>query len=206
MADRSRKEHRIMPDTFAEWAFLVGLIIYYTLFTVDRWRNRRAGARDVRLSVWESAFMLLAFVGDTVLPLMAILGHRLDFAAYHLPPWLGVLGVLLWAAALVVIWRAHVDLGKNWSPYAKITQEHTLVTGGIYGVIRHPIYAARWLWAIAQVLLVQNWIGGLANGLCFLPAYLSRVPREEKMMLDHFGEQYHAYMQRVGGIWPRWRR
>jgi protein-S-isoprenylcysteine O-methyltransferase Ste14 len=40
----------------------------------------------------------------------------------------------------------------------------------------------------------------------FLPVYLVRVPREERMMLDHFGETYRLYMERTGQIMPRfWR-
>jgi protein-S-isoprenylcysteine O-methyltransferase Ste14 len=33
--------------------------------------------------------------------------------------------------------------------------------------------------------------------------YFSRVPHEEQMMIDQFGEEYQAYMQRTGRILPR---
>jgi protein-S-isoprenylcysteine O-methyltransferase Ste14 len=35
--------------------------------------------------------------------------------------------------------------------------------------------------------------------------YLSRVSAEEQMMLEQFGEQYRAYMQRTGRLIPRLR-
>ncbi|MCL6613199.1 MAG: hypothetical protein K6U03_01040 [Firmicutes bacterium] len=57
-----------------------------------------------------------------------------------------------------------------------------LVTQGIYGTIRHPMYASQLLWGIAQALLLQNWIAGPAGLAAFLPLYLVRVPREERMM------------------------
>ncbi len=36
--------------------------------------------------------------------------------------------------------------------------------------------------------------------------YLFRVPREERMMLDHFGDAYRAYSARTGRVLPRLRR
>ncbi len=46
-------------------------------------------------------------------------------------------------------------------------------------------------------------LSGLASALL---VQLVRVPREEQMMIEHFGDEYRAYMQRTGGIIPRlWR-
>jgi len=33
--------------------------------------------------------------------------------------------------------------------------------------------------------------------------YFMRIPKEERMMLDSFGEEYRAYYQRTGRILPR---
>ena len=68
------------------------------------------------------------------------------------------------------------------------------MTEGIYRRVRHPMYSAFWLWAIAQVLLLPNWIAGFAGLAGF--AVSSRVAREERMMLENFG--YCAYMARTG--------
>jgi protein-S-isoprenylcysteine O-methyltransferase Ste14 len=64
------------------------------------------------------------------------------------------------------------------------------------------MYASIWLWGIAQTLLLQNRIAGWAGLVLFLPLYLLRVPREERMMLNEFGEEYRAYMNRTGRIIP----
>ena len=85
----------------------------------------------------------------------------------------------------------------------EIREEHSLVTQGVYRYTRHPMYAAHWLWGIAQALLLQNWIGGLSMLAAFIPLYLYRVPREEQMMLEHFGDEYRSYMDRAGGVVPR---
>jgi protein-S-isoprenylcysteine O-methyltransferase Ste14 len=65
------------------------------------------------------------------------------------------------------------------------------------------MYASQWLWVMAQPLLLQNWIAGFLNLLVFMPFYFLRVKAEEQMMMDKFGDQYHTYMQKVGGVFPK---
>ena len=96
-----------------------------------------------------------------------------------------------------------MDLKSNWSPTLEIFEGHVLVTGGIYGTIRHPMYASQWLWVAAQILLMQNWIAGPIGLIIFIPFYILRVPAEEKMMLDTFGDQYRDYLKRTGAVIPR---
>ncbi|MFH1920047.1 MAG: hypothetical protein ABIP48_09200 [Planctomycetota bacterium] len=62
------------------------------------------------------------------------------------------------------------------------------------------------VWAVAQALLLQNWIAGPSMLAVFLPFYLLRVPHEERMLLAHFGEEYRSYVNRTGRIIPRLRR
>ena len=81
--------------------------------------------------------------------------------------------------------------------------EHELVTGGVYRHVRHPMYTSEWLWSTAQALLLRNWIAGPAGAASFLPLYVLRTPREERMMLEQFGEEYRAYMTRTGRVFPR---
>ncbi len=129
-----------------------------------------------------------------------------DFADYNLPIWAGWIGAATFVIALWVLWRSHADLGRNWSVTVEIKEKHALVTDGVFRYMRHPMYTAHCLWGIAQVLLIQNWIAGLASLVVFLPFFLLRVPREEKRMLENFGEEYRLYMDKTGRFIPRfWR-
>ena len=157
----------------------------------------------MRTSPLDFALDMLAFAGMEIIPLIYILTPWLNFADYALPAWVRWLGVPLMAGALWLLWRAHADLGRNWSPTLQIMESHSLVTGGVYRHVRHPIYAAVWLMGLAQLLLLANWIAGPARLVLFLPVYLVRVPREERMMLDHFGNEYRAYMDQTGAVIPR---
>jgi protein-S-isoprenylcysteine O-methyltransferase Ste14 len=151
------------------------------------------------------ALVFVASIGLAIVPLIYLLTSWLDFADYRLPAWTGWVGAAIFAVAVWLLWRSHIDLGLNWSATLDIREGHSLVTSGVYGHIRHPMYAAHWLWAIAQALLLHNWIAGPAFSVFFIPLYLLRVPHEEQMMLQHFGEEYLGYMNRTGRIIPRWR-
>jgi len=148
--------------------------------------------------------VLLGLAGiGMLIPLVYVFSSVLDFADYMLPNWIGWIGVLLFGVAIWLLWRSHADLGRNWTPTLGIRDEHRLVTEGVYTHIRHPMYAAHLLWAIAQVLMLHNWIAGYSFLVVAVPQYLLRVNDEENMMLEQFGEEYSAYMQRTGRLIPR---
>jgi protein-S-isoprenylcysteine O-methyltransferase Ste14 len=167
-------------------------------------RGRQSTARtEQRVSRTEKVLLSLLTVAGFVLPLIYSVTHWLDFANYHLPVWMGWLGVFFLACGLFVFWRAHRDLKSNWSPSLEIYAGHTLITNGIYGTIRHPMYASQWLFAIAQLLLLQNWLAGPGSLVVFILFFFLRVPAEEKMMLQTFGDQYCEYMKKTGRVIPK---
>jgi protein-S-isoprenylcysteine O-methyltransferase Ste14 len=156
-----------------------------------------------RVTGQEKTFLFLLWTGMFILPIIYASSNWLDFANYSLPAWACWLGVVLIIGAVIVFWRAHADLGLNWSPTLEIREKHELITRGIYSVIRHPMYASQWLWTAAQILLLQNWIAGFAGLVVFIPFYFLRVKAEEQMMLEQFGEEYRSYTQKVGAVFPK---
>lgn len=156
-----------------------------------------------RVTGQEKTFLFLLWTGMFILPIIYASSNWLDFANYSLPTWAGWFGVVLIMGAVIVFWRAHADLGLNWSPTLEIREKHELITRGIYSVIRHPMYASQWLWTVAQILLLQNWIAGFASLVVFIPFYFLRVKAEEQLMLEQFGDQYRSYMQKVGAVFPK---
>ena len=166
-------------------------------------KQRKEPKSSSQVTPQEKTLLGFLFLAMFFIPLVYTLTGWLDFADYTLPTWAGWLGVVIIATALIVFWRAHADLGLNWSPSLEIREKHELITRGIYGLIRHPMYASQWLWVIAQPLLLQNWVAGWLDLLIFIPFYLLRVKAEEQLMLEQFGEQYRSYMQKVGAVFPK---
>jgi protein-S-isoprenylcysteine O-methyltransferase Ste14 len=183
--------------------YFVGIVAEIIIRAPLNQRRKQEKMSEQHVTRQEKTLLGLLFLGMFLVPIIYAATNWLDFANYTLPLWAGWLGVLLLAGAIFVFWRAHADLGLNWSPSLEIREKHELITRGIYSMIRHPMYASQWLWVIAQPLLLQNWIAGFLNLLLFIPFYFLRVKAEEQLMLEKFGNQYQDYMERVGAILPK---
>lgn len=188
-------------NTF-EVIFLLGFVagslirIFYTA--------KRRGIRAEKKYSSMIDIMLVSAAGIGMdLPFLYLFTPWLDFANYNLPGWFGWVGTVAFAGAVLMLWKSHADLDRNWSATLQILGRHSLVTTGVYRYIRHPMYTAHLLWAIAQGLLLSNWLAGWAFLVLSVPLYVVRIPKEERMMLEHFGEAYRVYKSRTGGMIPR---
>jgi len=185
-----------------EIVFWAALVVEMTIRAPINKARKKEKMTEQRVSSQEKLLLILLLLGMFIVPLIYSASAWQDFANYALPAWAGWIGAVLIVLALIVFWRAHVDLKTNWSPSLEIREKHELITRGIYGYIRHPMYASQWLWVIAQPLLLQNWLAGWLNLVIFIFFYSLRIRAEEKMMIDTFGEQYREYMKKVGAVFP----
>lgn len=203
--------------------YLVGLVVYIAIRGVFGGRTKGNVKVVSRVDVSDRALVAVVFIGNIVLPALYLFTPWLRFADYSrcgIPGAgyamgdgceMGWMTFLPWGGAVVMVralwlfWREHVDLGLNWSITLEMRKDHELIVHGVYRRVRHPMYAAIFLFAIAQGFLLQNWLAGWGGFGSFAILYLVRTPREEKMMLEFFGEPYRDYLKRTGRLWPRWK-
>lgn len=193
-------------DTIFAIVYFAGLIagsvirVIYSRQIMDREvQTERGSGLDMLLSA-------LPALGMIVLPLVYVLTSWLDGADYELPAWAGLVGTVMYGLAMLLLWRSHADLGPSFSPKLEVLEEHVLVTRGVYSRVRHPMYTAHLLWALAQPLLLWNWIAGFSMLVFTVPLLIYRIPREEEMLVEHFGAAYLSYMARTGRLLPPWRK
>lgn len=187
----------------ADLIFAAGTVVYLVIRAVFQ-RRAASGHKAVsHADLRDRLLVVLVGACQVGLPAVLMLTPWLDAAHYARPPALTWFGAPLLAGALWLFWRSHADLGVNWSVTLELDRDHALVTRGVYGRIRHPMYASFFAMALAQALLLDNWIAGWGALLAVGLLYRIRTPREEQMMLESFGDAYRAYMQRTGGIVPR---
>jgi protein-S-isoprenylcysteine O-methyltransferase Ste14 len=183
--------------------FLVGFIIYVWTRGVFKQRTKKNETTIRRVDAMEKTLIAIVIPGGLLLPVIYLFTPWLAFADYHLPPFAPWCGAVLMVAALWLFYRSHGDLGLNWSVTLEMRQGHQLVKHGVYRLIRHPMYAAIWLWCLAQGLLLENWLAGWYAFLAFGIMYFVRTPREEQMMCESFGQEYRDYMRQTGRLFPR---
>jgi protein-S-isoprenylcysteine O-methyltransferase Ste14 len=127
----------------------------------------------------------------------------MSWSELPLPVWLRWLGVGVALSGFVLLQWAQQSLGKNWSDAPVLVKSQEMVASGPYRRIRHPIYTAFLLILGSFLLIAANWfIGLLWIGMTGLDV-AARMNTEEAMLLGQFGENYRAYMQKTGRLWPR---
>jgi len=191
-----------MTPALSKFAFVMLAIGWYLIRYEYARRSRRETIQRSDRGFRESALLLISLTGLGVLPFTYVATAIPHFAAYTFHPLQAWLGLLVAIAALFMFHLTHRALGRNWSVSLDVREDHQLVTEGIYRRVRHPMYSAFWLWAIAQALLLPNWVAGFSGLVGFGILFFGRVAREEGMMLETFGDDYRAYMARTGRIFP----
>jgi protein-S-isoprenylcysteine O-methyltransferase Ste14 len=162
-------------------------------------RNKHISKHD---ELYEIVLLTLSFLGYLIIPAVYVATTWLSFADYRFQPAMFSLGVATMVATLWLFWRSHADLGHNFSAKLVIREKHKLVTTGVYRLIRHPMYASFLLWSVLQILLLPNWITGLAGVFGFCILYCARIRREEQLMLHKFGDEYRQYMTHTKRLVP----
>lgn len=192
---------------FAFWFVFVVMIVMQACFAC---RVRLAGehvpadrkAMEREGSGWTivRAIRSVALVASVVL--YAIHPSWLGVLSVPLPDLMRWIGVALGVAGLAVYAWSRATLGREWSSQLEMREQHHLVTTGPYAWIRHPIYSALLSFLASIALVSANWLF-IALLVFSIVDLTLRIPREEEMMVARFGDEYAAYMQRTGSLFPR---
>jgi protein-S-isoprenylcysteine O-methyltransferase len=92
-------------------------------------------------------------------------------------------------------------LGRSYSLYIDPAPTEALRTGGIYGRIRHPVYAFYLLETLALAIIRPNLVSWIALAL-IVSATAWRIREEERVLLARYGEEYRDYMKRTRRLLP----
>jgi protein-S-isoprenylcysteine O-methyltransferase Ste14 len=191
-----------MTPFVSKLIFVLMTVVWYGVrYEYARRSSRTPVVRSAR-GMRETVLLLISFSGLGLVPYLYIVTGVPGFAEQSFKPAIAWLGTVVAIVALVMFQLTHRALGQNWSVSLDVRADHFLITDGVYRKLRHPMYTAFWLWALAQALLLSNWVAGLSGLIGFGILFFGRVFREEQMMIETFGSNYLNYMTRTSRIIP----
>ena len=136
----------------------------------------------------------------TIASVTLVVSWLLYFFIFHDPifPLLIIVGWVSLILGLIFIFLAmgflhftgRVEKGRDF------THTTTMVTDGIYAIVRHPLYLGWLLLYPAVIFLSQNWlvtIIGFLGSACMVQ--ISRL--DDAGLIEKFGEPYISYLESV---------
>ena len=160
----------------------------------------RGGARDVRRSPVATLSMLGFLAGFYLLMHWRI--SEADWLGYGWRLALALAGCALLALGTAVNLAGRLNLKRNWADQATVYEDQQLVTSGVYGWLRHPLYASLiWMYCGAA-LAYANPAALAADLLVFVPAMYWRARLEERLLVLHL-PGYAEYMKRTPMFVPK---
>jgi protein-S-isoprenylcysteine O-methyltransferase Ste14 len=175
-------------------AFLLSFVVGIS-FRIEFNPFRSTGRKESPWPITLGALSLPVCYG-----LVAWLDHH---GAFTFPDWpvLRWLGVGLFTGGDLIRLLALRELGTQYSALLTIQADHQLIETGIFRRIRHPFY-------LGQVLAEPGIMLALRSPLAILivaasvPFVVRRMDREERILLDYFGETYRSYCARSWRLLP----
>lgn len=179
---------------------LGGLVLHKVLWETMKRRQHQHQPHHAplplktRLVKFIKLLILAAIIGQTLLP-MDLLPISVDSAMIRMA------GVIIFTLGLLTAIAARIQLGSNWSDIeeGKIADRHAVVSSGIYGYIRHPIYTGDILLLLGLELCLNSW---LVLGLVLLvPVVAMQAIREEQKLVTALPD-YAEYIRRTRRFIP----
>jgi len=165
---------------WVSWALLWFILAFRTKRTIYRqpWRQR------------------LAYVALGI-PYVLITPYIPRYWLIYPNPPMEAAGIALCAAGLAFAVWARLILGRNWSGFITLKQDHQLIQSGPYRFVRHPIYTGVLAAILGTAIALFPSLHGILLVTFLTTAFIIKLRQEEKLMLQQFPEAYPAYKSRV---------
>lgn len=153
---------------------------------------------------WYRLLLLPGFLLLLKLKFLARFGPPLtSLWAMPVPPSLTLdgAGAILTVAGLGIAIVARRTLAGNWSGAVALKEGHELITTGVYGLVRHPIYSGMLLMVVGTAVSADT-LGACLGLLVIVGAVVLKLRQEEALLSEYFGTAYQAYRQRTKILIP----
>ncbi len=104
---------------------------------------------------------------------------------------------------LLIAFGLYFDLSaKLKSKLFKNVKDNKLITGGVYRIVRNPVYSGALLACTGAILIANNLILLVVPAICWMYMSVFLIKTEEKWLRELYGEEYVLYCKRVNRCIP----
>ncbi len=180
-------------------AFLAIMLVAMACATASAQNPTKLGRRTPAVP-WQR--VVLASVQIVTLPLLFFLpyGDEREIMVFH-AEWVRWFGLGTALAGYGVMLAALRALGRNYSVYVTIQDEHQLVQTGIYKRVRHPIYLGLMMSWPGACLVFRSWLV-FPVFLYFVAFGVWRGAQEERVLSEEFKNEFEEYRERSWRLLP----
>ena len=137
---------------------------------------------------------VVALSGVMFIAGFVVAGLDFRFGWSHMPAWVVITASVLFLVAYALyaeVMRENAYLSRT----VKVEQGQTVVDTGLYGIVRHPMYAVTILLFLMIPLVLGSWYALIA--FAFYPAIIIVRLQDEEELLTKELAGYDAYKQKV---------
>ena len=186
---------------------IISLIIFYVLFvgrTVLLYKNG--------VKVWvvgTSTKRILEIILENILfPVLILWSVFIIITALHINMpviisnilikimWLKYIGIMFCYISLIIFLSALISFGKAWRIGIDENNSNELITSGIFKYSRNPIFLFMDMY-FAGIMLIYPNIVFIIIAVCTIIGIHLQILREEKFLLNKFGEKYMEYKKKT---------
>jgi protein-S-isoprenylcysteine O-methyltransferase Ste14 len=132
-------------------------------------------------------------------PLLAVPQFAKEQPAYAALRWLAAATALACLAMTAWCWSR---MGKDWRMDVSEKRKGALITDGLFGYVRHPIYALSMLLMLCSAIIIATPPMPVIAAVHLVLMNL-KARNEERHLLATHGEPYALYLRRTGRFFPR---
>lgn len=185
---------------FSGLIYFFGIIIVYWIRGIRFWRPRAKGEmlKEER-GDWSFWLITIGMIAAFYLPPFEYL-----FAPAVLPrtDWVQIIGLtVIFIGAILFVWARRV-LGHFYSGHVSVIKGQPLVQRGPYLIIRHPAYMGYLLISFGISIGFSSLSGFAAVIFILLPSVIYRLRVEDKLLAEHFGEEFRIYAGKTARLVP----
>jgi protein-S-isoprenylcysteine O-methyltransferase Ste14 len=143
--------------------------------------------------------LVTAYAGIVTASVLEYLLLRRDHLRYDVV----IVGLLVYLFGLIAREWPVRTLHRFWSHHVEIRSDHQLILNGPYRYLRHPNYLCLLCEVLGFPLISNSYLSFVLAAVVYIPLLGIRIRREERALIEKFGEDYRSYIRSVPALLPR---